>query len=129
MPFELIANLPNKPGILAEAANAIGRENVTIRAFAAVAPGKTDEVRFLVDNLEVAEKALKKAGYKVRRQEVLAFPASDTPGEIAAHAENLGKAGINIEGGYLAASESGKRYDIIFEVTDMKAAKKALESK
>jgi len=127
MPFELIVNLPNKPGMLAAAVKAIGRENVSIRAFAAIGPGKTDEVRFLVDNTDAAEKALQGAGYKVRRQEVLAFPASDTPGELAAHAENLSKAGINIEGGYLAASENGKRYDIILEVADTKAAKRALE--
>ena len=127
MSVELIVNLPNRPGLLAEAAGAIGAANVNIRAFAAVAPGKTDEVRFVVDDDEAAEKALKDAGYKVRRQEVMTFPASDTPGELAAHAENLAKAGINIEGAYLATAGDGKRYEIIFEVSDLKAARKALK--
>jgi hypothetical protein len=114
VPTELIANLPNRPGVLADAAGAIGRENVNIRAFAAVLAGK-------------AEKALKKAGYKVRRVEVIALPASDTPGELAAYAENLAKAGINIEGGFLASAPDGKHTEIIFEVGDVKAARKALE--
>lgn len=127
LPFELIVNLPNRPGVLAAAAGAIGKENVNIRAFAAVAPGKTDEVRFLVDDEDAAERALKAAGYKVRRQEVLAIRASNTPGELAAHAENLAKAGLNIEGGYLAAADGGERFEIIFEVADVKAAKKAMK--
>lgn len=120
-------NLPNKPGTIAAAAGAIGKENVNIRAFAAVNPGKTDEVRFLVDDPDAAERALESAGYKVRRQTVLSLPASNTPGELAAYAENLAKAGINIEGGYLAAAEGGERFEIIFEVDDVKAAKKALK--
>lgn len=119
-------NLPNRPGTLAEAAGAIGKENVNIRAFAAVAPGAADEMRFLVDNPDAAERALKEAGYKVRRQEVLAIRASNTPGELAAHAERLAQAGINIEGGYLATSDDGERIEIIFEVGDVKAAKKAV---
>lgn len=119
-------NLPNRPGVLAAAAGAIGKENVNIRAFAAVAPGKTDEVRFLVDDPDAAERALKEAGYKVRQVEVLAIPTSNTPGELAAHAEKLAKAGINIEGGHLAASHDGERFEIIFEVADVKAAKKAM---
>lgn len=123
----MIVNLPNRPGILAAAAGAIGKENVNIRAFAAVAPGKLDEVRFLVDDADTAERALKAAGYKVRRQEVLAIPTTNTPGELAAHAENLAKAGLNIEGGYLAAAEGGERFEIIFEVADVKAAKKAMK--
>ena len=127
MAFELIVNLPNKVGTLAAAAGVIGEGNVNIRAFAAVGPGKSDEVRFLVDNAEAAESVLKAAGYRVRRQEVLTLPASNTPGELAAHAENLAKAGINIEGGYLAASENGERVEIIFEVDDLKAARKALK--
>ena len=127
MPTELIANLPNRPGVLADAAGAIGRENVNIRAFAAVLAGKTDEVRFVVDDPDAAEKALKNAGYKVRRLEVLALPASDTPGELAAYAENLAKAGINIEGGFLASAPDGKHTEIIFEVGDIKAARRALQ--
>jgi len=126
VPFELIVNLPNQPGVLAAAAGAIGKENVNIRAFAAAAPGKTDEVRFLVDDAETAERALTEAGYKVRRQEVIAIRISNTPGELAAHAERLAKAGINIEGGYLASAGDGDRLEIIFEVSDIKAAKKAL---
>ncbi len=127
LPFELIVNLPNKPGVLAEAAGAIGRENVNIRAFAAVAPGKTDEVRFLVDDPDAAERALVEAGYKVRRLEVVAIRISNTPGELAAHAERLSKAGINIEGGYLASAGDGDRFELIFEVGDVKAAKRALK--
>lgn len=125
MTIELIAHLPNRPGVIADAAGAMGKMNVNIRAFAAVAAGKTDEVRFLVDDPDAAEKALKGAGYKVRRLEVIAIRASDTPGELAAHAEKLSKAGINIEGGYLAAAADGG-HEMIFEVSDLKAAAKAL---
>ena len=127
MPVELIVNLPNRPGIIAEAAGALGHANVNIRAFAAIAPGKSDEVRFVVDDPESAESVLKQAGYKVRRQEVMAIPTTNTPGELAAHAKNLADAGLNIEGGYLASAGDGEHYQIIFEVSDLKGAKKALK--
>jgi hypothetical protein len=126
LPFELIVNLPNKPGNLAAAAGAIGRVNVNVLAFAAVATGKSDEVRFLVDDPDTAETALKEAGYKFRRLEVLAVPASNTPGELAALSERLAKAGINIDGGYLAARNDG-RLEMIFEVSDLSGARKALK--
>lgn len=126
MPFELIVDLPNKPGMLAAAAGVIGRENVNIRAFAAIAPGKSDVVRFLTDNADTAERALVSAGYKVRRSEVLTIRASNTPGELAALSERLSRAGVNIEGGYLATGEDGDGTDIVLEVSDVKAARKAL---
>ena len=126
VPFELIVNLPNKPGVLAAAAGTIGKVNVNVRAFAAVASGKSDEVRFLVDDPDLAEKALKDGGYKFRRLEVLAVPASNTPGELAALSERLAKAGVNIDGGYLAASAEG-RLEMIFEVSDLARAQKALK--
>jgi len=127
MPFELIVDLPNRPGMLAAAAGVIGKENVNIRAFAAIAPGRSDVVRFLTDNTDVAERALLSAGYKVRRSEVLTIPASHTPGELAALSDRLASAGVNIEGGYLAAGEDGESVDIVFEVSDIRAAKKAIK--
>jgi hypothetical protein len=125
MAFELIVQLENRPGMLAAAAGAIGKENVNIRAFAAVA-GKFGEVRFLTDDADAAERALTDAGYKVRRAEVLAVPISNTPGEVAALSEKFARAGINIEGGYLASRAHGEGLDIVFEVSHIKAAWKAV---
>lgn len=126
MAVELIVDLPGRRGAIAEAAGALGRANVNIRAFAALAPGRSDEVRFVVDDAEAGEAVLKEAGYKVRRLEVLAIPSSNTPGELAAQAQNLAEAGVSIEGGFLAAAGDGEHYEIIFEVSDLKGARKAL---
>lgn len=125
--FELIVDLPNRPGELAAAAGAIGRENVNIRAFAILGTGKSDEARFIVDDAEAALAALVSAGYKARRQEVLSVPASNTPGELAALSDKLSRAGVNIEGGFMAASERDGHFEIIFEVADIGAARKALK--
>ena len=125
--FELIVNLSNRPGELAAAAGAIGKENVNIRAFAIVGTGNSSEARFIVDDAEAALGALEAAGYKARRQEVLAFPTSNTPGELAALSEKLARAGVNIEGGFMAASDKDGHFEVIFEVADLGAARKALK--
>ena len=125
--FELIVSLANRPGELAAAAGAIGKENVNIRAFAIVGTGKADEARFIVDDVEAALGALESAGYKARRQEILTIPASNTPGELAALSEKLSRAGVNIEGGFMAASDRDGHFEIIFEVADVGAARKALK--
>ncbi len=125
--FELIVNLSNRPGELAAAAGAIGRENVNIRAFAILGTGKFDEARFIVDDAEAALHALESAGYKARRQEVLTFPASNTPGELAALSDKLSRAGVNIEGGFMASSGDDGHFEIIFEVADVGAARRALK--
>jgi hypothetical protein len=125
--IELVVDLPNKLGNLAEAAGALGRGNVNIRAFAAVAPGKVDEVRFITDDADAGERALKDAGFKVRRANVITLRLSNTPGELALASEKLAKAGVNINGAYLAASLDGERSEIVFEVSDYEAAQKALK--
>jgi hypothetical protein len=114
---ELVAELPDRPGVLADAAGAVGRVNVNIRAFSAVASGKLGELRLLVDDPDAAERALEAAGFAVRRHEVIAVRASNTPGELAAHAERLSRAGVHIRGGYLAAKPDGG-FDMIFEVSE-----------
>jgi hypothetical protein len=123
---QLAVVLPNKPGRLAEAAGVIGRHNVNIRAFAAVAAGKSDEVRFITDDADEAERALKEAGYKVRRSEVVTLRLTNTPGELAVASEKLARAGINIDGAYIAASADGERFEVIFEVVDLDGARAVL---
>lgn len=123
---QLTVVLPNKPGRLAEAAGVIGRNNVNIRALAAVSPGTSDEVRFITDDADAAERALKEAGYRVRRSEVVTLRLSNTPGELAVASEKLARAGINIEGAYIAASDDGERFEVVFEVGDLKAARAVL---
>ncbi len=125
--FELVVNLRNRPGELAAAAGAIGQKNVNIRAFAVTGDGRSKEARFIVDDAEAALTALDAAGYKARRQEILTFPAANTPGELAALSEKLSRAGVNIDGGYMAASDDDGHIEIVFEVADVSAAREALK--
>lgn len=125
MPFELIVKVENRPGMLTAAAGVLGKENVNIRGFSAIPP--SEWIRFLPDDADAGERALKEAGYEVKRAEVVTHRISNTPGELALVAERLSKAGVNIEAAYLAASAEGEKLELVFEVSDVKAAKKALK--
>ena len=66
------------------------------------------------------------AGEGVRAFELI-VNLSNRPGELAALAEKLAHADVNIEGGFMAASDKDGHFEVIFEVADLGAARKALK--
>ena len=126
MATALAVKLLNQPGSVASASGAIGRANVNIRAVAGFINDKSGEVRFITDDPEAAERALKAEGFLVRKIEVLIVPVSNTPGELALLAERLSNSGIILDGLYLSASANGEGIEVVFEAPDVAAARRAL---
>jgi hypothetical protein len=83
-------------------------------------------VRFLTDDADAAEAALRREGYAVERRAVVALPVSNTPGELALVTSRLAKAGLNVEAAYLAATPDGEHFVVVVEVEDARAAEQAL---
>lgn len=100
---DLVVIPDDKPGVLADIAEALGDAGVNIQACSAFTGGGKGVVHVLVDNDEAGIAALQGAGHTVhaaRDVAVVAIP--DEPGSLARYCRMIDAAGINIEQAYFA---------------------------
>ncbi|PYV43073.1 MAG: hypothetical protein DMG06_12005 [Acidobacteria bacterium] len=124
---ELTVLIENKPGTLANLSEAVGKAKVNILAFVADEMGGQSKVRLVTDNPAKAKKAILKLNLQVSEEEVVAVTLKNKPGTLANAAGKLGSAGININHGYCGAEEGSKKQLVVFSVSDLKQAAKALK--
>ena len=103
---DLVIELENKPGALAEVATAISDAGVNIAAATCLGKGRTAELHILVPHSEPVYRALANTqGPPVtREQEVVVVQAQDRPGELAELARMVSEAGINLDIVYVATN-------------------------
>jgi hypothetical protein len=124
MATDLSISLPDEPGGLAKAANALGGAGVNIEGIAGLGGGGHGHVHLLVDDAAAAKSALGGAGFSVegeREAIVVDVSNEDRPGKLAELAEKIGAAGVNLAACYVA---SGSR--IVFSSDDAAALRGAL---
>ena len=121
--------LENKPGTLSEVCKELARQKVNI--FALTISDSVDHaiVRMVVSETRKALEMFEERGVLVVESKVLMIENSNKPGSLAAIAEKLAKAKINIEYAYLATSPSAKRGLLILRASDTKKALKVLTKK
>ncbi len=85
-------------------------------------------IRFVTSEPERSIQVLSEAGYTVRKSEVILTFLGNQPGRLAAIAEALGKAGINIDYTYGSALEEMQKALFVFHVSDIEAAVKILDT-
>jgi hypothetical protein len=124
---ELTVQIENKPGTLARLAEAVGKAKVNILAFVADEVAGQSKVRLTTDNPAKAKKAILGLNLQVSEEEVVRVTLKNKPGTLASAAGKLGKAGININHGYCGAEEGSKKQLVVFAVSDLKQAAKALK--
>ena len=124
---ELTVQIENKPGTLASLSEAIGKAKVNILAFVADEVEGQSKVRLVTDNPAKAKKAILGLNLRVSEEEVVAVTLKNKPGTLANAARKLGKADININHGYCGAEEGSKKQLIVFSVSELKQAAKALK--
>jgi len=97
---DLTVSLENRPGRLADLAEALGAAGVNIEGLAATTHGASGEVHVLVEDADAALAALSKAGIEVATQtDVVVADMSgreDTPGAGGEVARRVADAGINV---------------------------------
>jgi hypothetical protein len=109
--------LANRPGQLATLARALADAGIGIEAFATIADDGHSHVRFIADNDARVRRVLRLAGFEYDETDVLdTFIARGTSG-LAAMAEELERAGVNIESMYLLHTNA-QGYHIAMTVTD-----------
>ncbi len=104
---DLVINLENEPGTLAQLGEALGNAGINIEGVCAIA-GADDaagEVHILVQSAQLARAALEEVGLSGdRERDVEVVSIVDQPGEMGRHLRKISEAGVNVDLVYLATS-------------------------
>jgi hypothetical protein len=123
MAIDLVVDIENTPGALAQVAAAISDAGVNIAAATCVGPGERAELHILVPHAEAAKHALAIShGVEVTRErEVVVVEVDDRPGVLADLTRKIAKAGVNLDLVYVAT-----RNRVVFGAPDIAALRAAL---
>jgi hypothetical protein len=117
---QLTVQLANKPGTLAQVAQALGKAKVNMRALA-VFEGR---VKIIADDPAKGRDALQKEGLYASIEDCLTVDMADQPGSLGDICSRLAGAGINIDYAYTGITQSAGKAVVVMVVSDLdKAAK------
>lgn len=122
---EFRVTLSNRPGELSRIANALSRQDVSIKALAATASANQVVLHLVGHDVEATRTGLQSASIPFQEQEVMVVLLEDKAGEIARVTSDLANAGINIGAIYLAG-RADDLVEVVLAVDDVKKAKKLL---
>jgi hypothetical protein len=120
--YDLIIDVENTPGALAEVAAAISDAGVNIAAATCIGPGQKAELHILVPHAEAARHALAISHLGVSRErEVVVVEVDDRAGVLADLTRKIAEAGVNLDLVYVAT-----RNRVVFGSPDLEALRAAL---
>ena len=122
MAFDLVIDIENSPGALAEVAAAISDAGVNIAAATCVGPGERAELHILVPRAEPVKHALAISHVGITRErEVVVVDVEDRPGVLADLTRKISRAGVDLDLVYIAT-----RNRVVFGAADLDALRSAL---
>jgi len=123
MAYDLVIDIENSPGALAQVAAAISDAGVNIAAATCIGTGKTAELHILVPHPEAAKHSLAISQLAVSRErEVVVVDVEDRPGVLADLTRRIARAGVDLDLVYVAT-----RNRVVFGSADLPALRAALE--
>src|ERR1051325_1176660 len=121
MAVDLVIDIENTPGALAEVAAAISDAGVNIAAATCVGAGDRAELHILVPHAEAVRHALAISHLAVSRErEVVVVEVEDQPGVLADLTRRIARAGVDLDLVYIAT-----RNRVVFGAADLAALKVA----
>ena len=124
MAVDLVIDIENTPGALAQVAAAISDAGVNIAAATCVGPGDRAEVHILVPHAEAARHALAISHLAVTRErEVVVVDVEDRPGVLADLTRKIARAGVDLDLVYVAT-----RNRVVFGGPDLAGLRAALNA-
>src|SRR5512133_2906371 len=103
MAVDLVIDVENTPGALAQVAAAISDAGVNIAAATCVGPGERAELHVLVPHGEAAKHLQAISHVAVTRErEVVVIDVDDRPGVLADLTRQIARAGVNLDLVYVA---------------------------
>jgi hypothetical protein len=122
MAVDLVIDIENSPGALAEVAAAISDAGVNIAAATCVGAAERAELHILVPHAGAARHALGISHVGVSRErEVVVVDVEDRPGVLADLTRKIARAGVNIDLVYVAT-----RNRVVFGSDDIDGLRAAL---
>jgi hypothetical protein len=123
MAHDLVIDIDNTPGALAQVAAAISDAGVNIAAATCIGPGERAEVHILVKHAEAAKHSLAISHLAVTRErEVVVVDVEDRPGVLADLTRRIARAGVDLDLVYVAT-----RNRVVFGSTDLAGLRAALD--
>jgi hypothetical protein len=123
MAVDLVIDIENTPGALAQVAAAISDAGVNIAAATCLGPGERAELHILVPHGGAAKHALAISHLAVSRErEVVVVDVEDRPGVLADLTRKVARAGIDLDLVYVAT-----RNRVVFGAPDLEGLKAALD--
>lgn len=119
--------LVNKPGVLAQVTQAIAKARINILAMTLVDSSEHGVLRFICDDPDKTRTVLKSKHDYWTETDVLVLYLQNKPGVLAAVAEELAGAHINISYAYTSGGAPGGKTTCVFKVADAKKAAKLLD--
>jgi hypothetical protein len=121
--FDLVIDIENTPGALAQVAAAISDAGVNIAAATCLGAGERAELHVLVPHAEAARHSLAISHLAITRErEVVVVDVEDRPGVLADLTRRIAKAGVDLDLVYVAT-----RNRVVFGAPDLPALRAALE--
>lgn len=115
----------DRPGILADIGEVLGRADVNIETLSASDYNGQGVIHLVVDDGEEAAEVLKANGFEVETtRPVLTTTLDDRPGELGRYCRRLSDSGVMISSAYVAKRSSGET-ELIVAVDDLDAAEQA----
>jgi hypothetical protein len=122
--YDLVIDIENVPGALAEVAAAISDAGVNIAAATCLGSGERAELHILVPHPGAARHSLAISHLAVSRErEVVVVDVEDRPGVLADLTRTIAKAGVDLDLVYVAT-----RNRVVFGAADLDGLKAALKS-
>ncbi len=123
MAYDLVIDIENSPGSLAEVAAAISDAGVNIAAATCIGSGERAELHILVPHAEAAKHSLAISQLAVTRErEVVVVNVEDRPGVLADLTRKIALAGVDLDLVYVATRDR-----VVFGAPDIAALRSAVE--
>ena len=124
MAYDLVIDIENVPGALADVAAAISDAGVNIAAATCLGSGERAELHILVPHPGAARHSLAISHLAVTRErEVVVVDVEDRPGVLADLTRMIAKAGVDLDLVYVAT-----RNRVVFGAANLEGLKSALQS-
>ena len=124
MAFDLVIDIENTPGALAQVAAAISDAGVNIAAATCLGPGERAELHVLVPHAEAARHSLAISHLAVTRErDVVVVDVEDRPGVLADLTRKIARAGVDLDLVYVATQNR-----VVFGAADLAGLRAALSS-
>jgi hypothetical protein len=122
MAVDLVIDIENSPGALAEVAAAISDAGVNIAAATCIGKGDRTELHILVKHAEAARHSLAISHVAVTRErEVVVVDVEDRPGVLADLTRKIARAGVDLDLVYVATQNR-----VVFGAQDLDGLRAAI---